>query len=74
MEVGGLIAVVELMKAAGPWALVGIIGWAYWKKDAQYKSTMEALFGLVERNTAAATKMESALGSLRDLIATLAKQ
>jgi len=64
--------VAEFLKATGPYGLVAILGWAFWrvseKKDEQMKALFDRVSALAEEQTSALVKVESALSSLRDAI------
>ena len=66
------LAVAEFLKATGPYGLVAILGWAFWrvseKKDEQMKALFDRVSTLAEEQTSALVKVESALSSLRDAI------
>ncbi|MCU0692809.1 MAG: hypothetical protein MUF54_15520 [Polyangiaceae bacterium] len=65
-------AIAEFLKATGPYGLVAILGWAFWrvseKKDAEVKALYEKVAQISEAQTLAITKVESALVALREAI------
>jgi hypothetical protein len=66
------VAIADFLKATGPYGLVVILGWAFWrvseKKDEQMKALFDRVSALAEAQTSALVKVESALGSLREAI------
>lgn len=65
---------VGILQTGGPYAIVVFLGWAYFKKDSQLTSLYRELITLVESQATSATKMESALLSLKDVINTIAQR
>lgn len=57
---------VDLLQTGGPYAIVVFLAVAYYRKDQQLTNLYRELIGMVEGQTSAATKMESALVGLRD--------
>ncbi len=70
MEMYATIA--EFLKATGPYGLVAVLGWAFWrvseKKDKEVKDLYEKVAQISEAQTAAITKVEAALLALREAI------
>lgn len=70
MEMYATIA--EFLKATGPYGLVAVLGWAFWrvseKKDKEVKDLYEKVAQISEAQTSAITKVESALLALREAI------
>ena len=69
--------IAEFLAASGPFGLVAVLGWAYWKsnvrKDAELKSIYERIVGLTEAQTVALAKIEAALLSLKEAIERMGK-
>jgi hypothetical protein len=63
------------LQATGPYGLVAVLGWAFWRmnerKDAAIRELYEQVAELSRVQTAAITKMESALVALKDAITQL---
>ena len=64
-----------LLSATGPYGLVAVLGWAFWrvneKKDRELKALCERLGDLSEAQTAAVVKVEAALVALKEAIRDL---
>ena len=77
MEPSGFATIAELLKATGPYGLVAVLGWAFWrineKKDRELKSLSQKVVAMAEAQTAAITKVETALVALKEAISDLAK-
>lgn len=75
MEPGGLGTFAEVLQATGPYGLVCVLGWAFWKinekKDASLQMLCERLGDLSEAQTAAMVKVEAALVALKEAIRDL---
>jgi len=65
-------SVAAWLQATGPYGLVAVLGWAFWrvneKKDREIKALHEKIVELAEAQTAAVIKVEAALVALRDAI------
>ena len=65
-------SVAAWLQATGPYGLVAVLGWAFWrvneKKDRELKALHEKIVELAEAQTAAVIKVEAALIALRDAI------
>ncbi|MBK8482459.1 MAG: hypothetical protein IPL40_15050 [Proteobacteria bacterium] len=65
-------SVAAWLQATGPYGLVAVLGWAFWrvneKKDRELKALHEKIVELAEAQTAAVIKVEAALVALRDAI------
>jgi hypothetical protein len=65
-------SVAAWLQATGPYGLVAVLGWAFWrvneKKDHELKALHEKIIVLAEAQTAAVIKVEAALVALRDAI------
>ena len=65
-------SVAAWLQATGPYGLVAVLGWAFWrvneKKDRELKTLHEKIVELAEAQTAAVIKVEAALIALRDAI------
>lgn len=72
MNPSGLATFAEILQATGPYGLVAVLGWAFWrineKKDRELKALHEKIVALAEAQTAAIVKVEAALVALRDAI------
>ena len=70
METYATIA--EFLKATGPYGIVAILGWAFWrvgeKKDQEVKELYEKVAQISEAQVSAITKVEAALLALREAI------
>lgn len=77
MEPSAFATVAEFLKATGPYGLVAILGWAFWrineKKDRELKTLSQKVVTMAEAQTAAITKVEAALIALKEAISDLAK-
>ena len=64
--------IAEFLKATGPYGIVAILGWAFWrvseKKDQEVKELYEKVAQISEAQTSAITKVEAALLALREAI------
>lgn len=69
------VSIMEAFRVYGPIAIVVFLGIAYWRKDAQlnderkerdkqYTAMTEQLFKIIEANTEANIKLESAIDNL----------
>jgi hypothetical protein len=72
MNPSGLATFAEILQATGPYGLVAVLGWAFWrineKKDRELKALHEKIVELAEAQTTAIVKVEAALVALRDAI------
>ena len=63
------------LQATGPYGLVAILGWAFWKvsqqKDAALRELYERVAEMGRAQTEAIVKVESALLALKDAIEEL---
>ena len=77
MDPSSFSTIAEFLKATGPYGLVAVLGWAFWrineKKDRELKSLSQKVVAMAEAQTAAITKVESALVALKEAITDLAK-
>jgi hypothetical protein len=75
MDPTGFSTIAEILQATGPYGLVAILGWAFWrvneKKDLELKALHERLMTMAEQQTAAVTKVEAALVALKEAIEEL---
>ena len=75
MDPTGFSTIAEILQATGPYGLVAILGWAFWrvneKKDIELKVLHERLMTMAEQQTAAVTKVEAALVALKEAIQEL---
>ena len=78
MDATGISTVAEILSASGPYGFVAILGAAYWrlsqKRDREMRELFDRVVTLAEAQTAAITKMESALVALRETIADLRRR
>ena len=75
MDPNAISTIAELLTATGPYGLVAILAWAFWrineKKDRQLRALYDKVVELSEAQTAAITKMEAALVALKEAISDL---
>lgn len=67
-----LTSIATWLQATGPYGLVAVLGWAFWRmnerKDAAIRELYEQVAELSRAQTMAITKMESALVALKEAI------
>lgn len=72
MNPSNVATLAEILQATGPYGLVAVLGWAFWrvneKKDRELKLLHEKIVELAEAQTTAIVKVEAALVALRDAI------
>ena len=72
MDPSSFTTIAEVLKATGPYGLVAVLGWAFWrvneKKDRDMKDLHAAVVKMAEGQTSAITKVEAALVALREAI------
>ena len=77
MDPTGLTTIADLLKATGPYGLVAVLGWAFWrineKKDREMRELFNQVAALSKAQTTATIKVESALLALKTAIENLAK-
>ena len=65
-------SVATWLQATGPYGLVAVLGWAFWrvneKKDAQLRGLFNKVAERGRAQTEAVTKVEAALLALKDAI------
>jgi hypothetical protein len=65
-------SVATWLQATGPYGLVAVLGWAFWrvneKKDAALRELHDRLAEMCRAQTEAVTKVEAALVALKDAI------
>ncbi len=70
-----LTSIATWLQATGPYGLVAVLGWAFWRmnerKDAAIRELYEQVGELSRAQTAAITKMEAALIALKEAISEL---
>ncbi len=75
MDPSSFSTIAEILKASGPYGLVAVLGWAFWrineKKDRELKSLSQTVLAMAEVQTAAMTKVEAALVALKEAIQEL---
>ena len=63
------------LQATGPYGLVAVLGWAFWKinerKDAALRELYDKVAEMGRAQTAVVTKVEAALLALKDAIEEL---
>jgi hypothetical protein len=68
-------SVATWLQATGPYGLVAVLGWAFWrvneKKDAQLRELFDKVAEMGRVQTEAMTKVEAALVALKDAIEDL---
>ena len=68
----GFLTIADFLKATGPYGIVAILGWGFWrvieKKDQEVKALYEKVAQISEAQTSAITKVEAALIALREAI------
>jgi hypothetical protein len=76
MDPNSFSLVAEFLKATGPYGLVAVLGWAFWrineKKDRELKALSQKVIAMAEAQTAVITKVELALIALKEAIEDLA--
>jgi hypothetical protein len=72
MEPNSFSSFAEILQATGPYGLVAILGWAFWrvneKKDRELKDLHATVVKMAEGQTSAITKVEAALVALKEAI------
>ncbi len=67
-----LTAIATWLEATGPYGLVAVLGWAFWRmnerKDLAIRELYEQVAELSRVQTTAITKMEAALVALKEAI------
>jgi len=75
MDPSSFSTIAEILKDSGPYGLVAVLGWAFWrineKKDRELKSLSQTVLAMAEVQTAAMTKVEAALVALKEAIQEL---
>jgi len=75
MDPSSFSSIAEILKATGPYGLVAVLGWAFWrineKKDLELKSLSQTVLAMAAVQTAAMTKVEAALVALKEAIQEL---
>jgi len=78
MDPSGLATIAEVLKASGPYGLVAVLGWAFWrineKKDRELKALSQKVVAMAQAQTEAIVKVESALLALKSAIEDLANR
>jgi hypothetical protein len=68
-------SVATWLQATGPYGLVAVLAWAFWKvnekKDAQLRELFDKVAEMGRAQTEAVTKVEAALVALKDAIEDL---
>lgn len=71
-------AIATWLQATGPYGLVAVLGWAFWRmserKDNAIHDLYEQVAELSRTQTAAVIKMEAALVALKDALDRLASE
>jgi hypothetical protein len=72
MDLSSFTTIAEVLKVTGPYGLVAVLGWAFWrvneKKDRDMKDLHATVVKMAEAQTAAIVKVESALVALKEAI------
>jgi len=72
MDPSSFTTIAEVLKATGPYGLVAVLGWAFWrvneKKDRELKDLHATVVQMAEAQTAAIVKVETALVALKEAI------
>jgi len=75
MDPTGVTDIAEVLKVTGPYGLVAVLGWAFWrmneKKDRELRDLHATVVKMAEAQTAAITKVEAALVALKEAIRAL---
>ncbi len=70
-------SIATFLEASGPYGLVAILGWAFWKvnerKDAALRELYERVADISTQQTIAINKVEVALVALKEAITELRK-
>jgi hypothetical protein len=78
MDPSTISPIASILSASGPYGLVCVLGWAFWrvneKKDRELKLLSQQVIDMAEAQTAAMTKMEATLTALKDAIEDLGFQ
>jgi hypothetical protein len=78
MDPSGLAMIADVLKATGPYGLVAVLGWAFWrineKKDRELKLLSQKVVAMAEAQTEAIVKVETALLALKKAIEDLANR
>ena len=78
MDPATLSPFVGFLTASGPYGLVCVIGWAFWKvnekKDRELKALSQKIVEMAQAQTAAIVGVEAALVALKDAIEDLASK
>ena len=72
MEPDTISTFAAVLTATGPYGLVSVLAWAFWrineKKDKELKALHERMMSMAEEQTVAVTKVEAALVALKEAI------
>lgn len=72
MDTTPFSAFAEMLSATGPYGLVSVLAWAFWrvneKKDRELKDLGQKVVAMAEAQTTAVLKVEAALVALRQAI------
>ena len=72
MDPSAFSSIAAVLKATGPYGLVAVLGWAFWrvneKKDRELKDLHATVVKMAEGQTSAITKVEAALVALKEAI------
>ncbi len=67
-----LASIATWLQATGPYGIVAVLGWAFWRvnerKDAQLRELFDKVAEMGRAQTEAVTKVEAALVALRHAI------
>jgi len=78
MELSLISSIAELLTTGTSWAFCGLLAWGFWRinerKDKQLVEMHQRLIEIAAAQTAAVSKMEAALVSLRTAIEGLMRR
>lgn len=62
--------IANILLATGPWGIVAVLGWAFWRKEIEIRDLYEQIVKLSTEQIGAINRMENALSSLKESIIT----
>ena len=78
MDPATLSPFVSFLSASGPFGLVCVLGWAFWrineKKDRELRALSQKVVEMAQAQTAAIVGVEAAIVALKDAIVDLASK